>query len=130
MADSILTPQQAEFLANYTNPNSETFGNALQSALKAKYSQEYSESITAKGLDWLAEYVGDAKLVNKALRNLDKALDGELDDQEKTGRPLQLKATELALKGLQKSKWSDRVEHTGKNGGAIQVEGIEISIRK
>ena len=33
----VLTPQQKLFLANYLNPKSETFSNALQSALKAGY---------------------------------------------------------------------------------------------
>ena len=40
----LLTPQQELFLSYYTNPKSETFSNALQSGLKAGYSQEYSET--------------------------------------------------------------------------------------
>jgi len=35
-----LNPQQKQFLENYLNPESETWGNALQSALKAGYKQE------------------------------------------------------------------------------------------
>ena len=38
MAERLLTPQQELFLALYTNPKSETFGNARQTALKVGYS--------------------------------------------------------------------------------------------
>jgi len=47
------------FKEGYINPESSTFGNAMQSALAAGYTQEYSESITAKGNEWMAEIVGD-----------------------------------------------------------------------
>lgn len=55
----LLDPRQAEFLNNYLDPSSKTYGNALQSALKAGYSQEYAESITAKAPQWLSENVGE-----------------------------------------------------------------------
>ena len=48
-----LSPRQIEFLRLYNDPKSETFGNALQSALKAGYSQEYAENITSLFPDWL-----------------------------------------------------------------------------
>ena len=125
-----LNPQQLEFLSYYTNPNSETFGNALQSALKAKYSQEYSESITHQMPGWLSENLGDVKLLKKAQRNLDLALEGLLDDPEKGGKPIQHKATEFTLKGLQKGKWSERTEHTGKDGKDLTVNVINYSDTK
>jgi topoisomerase IA-like protein len=77
MADRILTPQQELFISYYTNPTSATFSNALQSALKAGYSQEYSESITAKDLTWLSESIGSMKLLEKAERVLNETLDVE-----------------------------------------------------
>lgn len=116
-----LNPQQEAFLKEYTNPKSPLFGNALQSALKAGYSQEYSESITAKMPDWLSENVGKKKLVEKAERNLDFALDGLLDDPEKGGKPLQYKASEFTLKTLKKEDYSERQEHTGKNGESLNA---------
>src|SRR5438132_6130451 len=70
-------PRQALFLSYYLDPASETFSNALQSALKAGYQQEYAESITAKSTAWLAESVGDQFMLSKAERNLDKFLDLE-----------------------------------------------------
>ena len=82
MAEKLLTPQQELFLATYTNPKSETFGNALQSGLKAGYSQEYSESITYQLPEWLSENIGDMKLLNKAEKVLNKTLDLEAVDDE------------------------------------------------
>ena len=94
----LLTPQQELFLASYTDPKSSTFGNALQSALKAGYTREYSESITAQLPDWLSESLGRSRIIMKAERNLDIALEGGLDDTEKGGKPIQWKATEFSLK--------------------------------
>lgn len=69
-----LDPRKAAFLAAYVDPESETFGNALRSALASGYSQEYAENITHKMPDWLAEKVGDSMLLLKAERNLNKML--------------------------------------------------------
>jgi hypothetical protein len=77
-----LNPQQAEFLANYTNPNSDTFGNARQSALKAKYSQEYSDNIMALMPEWLESNIGDYRRLIKAEKVLDKVLEMDAVDQE------------------------------------------------
>jgi len=78
----LLTPQQQVFLSSYTDPNSDYFGNALQSALKAGYSQEYSESITAKMPDWLAENVGKVKRLKKAEKNLEEVQNLEITDAD------------------------------------------------
>lgn len=116
MTENYLTPQQEAFLKEYTNPKSPLFGNALQSALKAGYSQEYSESITALMPNWLSENLGKTKLVVKAERNLDMALDGLLDDPEKGAKTIQHKASEFVLKTLKKDTYSERTELTGKDG--------------
>lgn len=121
-----LTLQQQEFLKHYLDPKSGTWGNAKQSALKAQYSEEYSDNIMSLMPNWLSENIGDTKLVQKANRNLDMALDGLLDDPEKGGKPIQMKATEFTLKGIQKTKWSERTEITGKDGQAILVMPTEL----
>lgn len=127
MTDSFLTPQQEKFLAAYTNPKSDTFSNALQSALKAGYSQEYSESITHQLPNWLSESLGKQKIVQKAERNLDIALEGGLDDPEKGGKPIQWKATEMALRTLKKEEYSERVEQTGANGKDLPTPIIVVN---
>lgn len=115
-----LNPQQVEFLAYYTNPNSETFGNALRSALKAKYSQEYAESITYKMPDWLADNVGDMKRLKKAEKVLDKVLEMEAVDQEGKLDNQLLKTQTVVAKfvgsTIGKVKYSTRNELTGANG--------------
>lgn len=125
MTDRLLTPQQELFLASYTNPKSDTFGNALQSGLKAGYTREYSESITAQLPDWLSESLGRSKIIQKAERNLDLALEGGLDDPEKGGKPIQWRATEMTLKTQGKDLgYTERTEVTGKDGKDLIPEQL------
>jgi len=69
-----MDPRQAKFLAAYTNPNSPTFSNALKSALHAGYAQEYAESITSQGNEWLSESLRDVELLNQAEKVLQDTL--------------------------------------------------------
>lgn len=120
-----LTPKQERFLAYYTDPNSETFSNALQSGLKAGFSQEYSESITSQLPDWLAERLGDMALLRKAEKRLNQILDLEpVSEEGRVDNQLianQMKGITLVAKGLGKDKYSERQEHTGKGGEKLQV---------
>lgn len=121
----LLTPQQELFLATYTDPKSDTFSNALQSALKAGYSQEYAENITHLLPDWLSESIGKSRIIIKAERNLDIALEGGLDDLEKGGKPIQWKATEFSLKTQGKDLgYTERTEVTGKDGKDLIPEQL------
>jgi hypothetical protein len=121
----ILTPQQERFLAYYTDPSSETYSNATQSALKAGYAQEYSENITWLMPEWLSERIGDMKLLRKAEKRLNQLLDLEpVDVEGKVDNQLianQMKGITLVAKGLGKNKYSERQEHTGKDGEKLQV---------
>lgn len=77
------TPKQINFAMRYYIPNSPTYGNALQSALKAGYSREYAENITTFNLEWMKEIVSEIigkvddkrNLVLKAKKVLGKSLD-------------------------------------------------------
>lgn len=76
----LLDPRQALFLEYYLKPQSPTFSNIYQSAIKAGYSDEYAQNMRAKTLEWVSENVGSVtkdKLVTKAKRNLDKLLDSD-----------------------------------------------------
>jgi len=123
-------PRQRLFLQYYLDPKSPTFSNALQSGLKAGYSQEYSESILARDLDWLTESVSDTRRLKKAEDRLDQILDLEpVDEEGKIDNALianQMKAVTLVAKGLGKTKYSERTEHTGKDGEAIAITGMKI----
>ena len=52
------TPQQNMFIKLWTDPNSDTFGNAYESALKTGYSKNYANRITAQSMHikWIEEY--------------------------------------------------------------------------
>lgn len=123
-------PRQSLFLQYYMNPKSETFSNCLQSGLKAGYSQEYSESLTAQMPSWLSESIGDEKLIALAEKALLEALEySTIDENGKVdsgaGR-LKLDATKLVLKGLKKEKYSERTEHTGKDGEQLTIQFAEV----
>lgn len=121
MAEKFLTPQQELFLAEYTNPKSANFGNALQSALKAGYSQEYSESITCQLPDWLSESLGDMKRLRKAEKTLDEILDLP---NEKENLQAKTKVSTFVTERLGKHKYSIRTEVTGSNGEPLAKSPI------
>lgn len=63
-------PRRQAFAVAYFDKSSDTYGNALQSGLKAGFSQEYSESILSKKTRWLAEIVGKMDLLEDLQKNL------------------------------------------------------------
>lgn len=122
-------PRQQLFLANYLDPQSETFSNALQSALKAGYSQEYSESILNQDTDWLAESIRDHNRLKRAENRLDQIIDLEpIDEEGKPDHSLmsnQLKAISIVTKTSK--KYSDKQDLMS-DGKAIQfVVSSEIA---
>jgi len=114
-----LTPRQFEFLSYYNNPKSPTFGNALQSALKAGFAQEYAETITAQMPEWLSENLGRRK---RLLHKAEQVLEDSLDWEEKN---LRLDSAKFIAKTQGKDEgYSDRVEHTGKNGTPLTITTV------
>jgi len=121
MADKpLLNPQQELFLSCYTDPKSDTFSNATQSALKAGYSFEYADNITSLMPDWLSESMGDMKRLRKSEKNLDEVQNLPIIDEEgKIDVNLldkRLKVDFFFAERLNKTKYSPRSEHTGANG--------------
>lgn len=112
--DKILSPQQELFLSYYTSPKSETFSNAVQSALKAGYEETYANNITALMPDWLFENIGDMKRLRKAEKVLDKTLDYEpVDNNGKIDTSLlsiQNKTAQFITERLDKDKYSSKKE--------------------
>lgn len=123
-----LNPQQIAFLSYYTNPQSETFGNAYQSAIKANYTEEYAKNITGQMPDWLSENIRDINMLDKAERNLNKALDISIDD-DKHGEKA-LKATIFVAERLGKKKYSVRNEHTGAEGKDLTINIVKYDNNK
>jgi hypothetical protein len=110
-----LNPQQESFLANFLDPNSETWGNYTQSALKAGYDQEYAENLSSQMPKWLKENLQDSNLVTKALLNLSEFL-GDDDN-----RNLKWDASKFTLSRLAKNKFSERSELTGDKGAPLNI---------
>lgn len=119
MTDRLLTPQQELFLQCYLDPKSETWSNAVQSALKAGYSETFANNITSIMPLWLSESIGDNKLLDKAIKNLNKFLD---DDENKN---IQADLTKFTLSRLGKAKFSERVEQTGKDGKDLVINVVK-----
>jgi len=131
----------------YINPNSETFGNATQSALKAGYSEGSARQITVT--DWFLAKCSRVNLLNKAEKVLEEMLDlpvnvvdrynRDKDDEnfnsdEDEPQELVLR-TEPALVKIKQDTakfvserlgkeigYSTRVEQTGINGQPIAIQ--------
>ena len=112
--DKLLTPQQELFLSYYTNPKSETFSNAVQSSLKAGYTETYANNITGLMPDWLFESIGDMKRLRKAEKNLDEVQNIDIYTEEgKLDANLIDKRTKVDMfiaERLNKNKYSTKVE--------------------
>lgn len=80
------TPKQIDFAMRYYVPSSPTYGNALQSALKAGYSREYAENITTFNLEWMerivSEIIGKPDDKNNLLAKAKKVLNKSLDSRD------------------------------------------------
>lgn len=114
MSDRLLTPQQEMFLSYYTNPKSETFSNAVQSALKAGYSESFANNITGIMPDWLFESIGDQKRLRKAESNLNQVQNLEIvDDTGKVATDILRERTKVDMfiaERLNKQKYSTKIE--------------------
>lgn len=123
--DRLLNPKQEAFLSYYTNPKSETFGNAVQSALKAGYTENYANNITGLMPEWLFENIGDMRRLKKAEKNLAEVQDLEIINEE--GRVdvgvlgHRLKVDMFVAERLNKPKYSTRTELTGKDGKELKI---------
>ena len=101
------TPQQIDFAMRYYLPNSPTYGNALQSALKAGFSETYAKNITVFDLKWLEdivlEIIGEPtdkkNLVAKSKRVLNRSLDSKNDKlAQDTAKFIAMSDREFSLK--------------------------------
>lgn len=110
-------PRQSLFLSYYLDPKSDTFSNALQSGLKAGFTEEYSTNLLSLMPKWLSETLDESKylrMLKKAEARLEVLAESE---DEKVG----LEASKFISGRLGKRIWSDRTEITGENGKAINI---------
>lgn len=71
-----LDDRQIKFLSYYLDPKSETWNNALQSAIRAGFSPKYANQIVSQNLEWVNEGLRKREvMLVKAERNMDEILD-------------------------------------------------------
>lgn len=105
-------PRQKMLWELYISPESETFGNAYQSALRAGYTEGTSSQITTE--NWFIEKLRKLNRLEKAEKVLDKTLDG--DDLR-----LAQDTAKFIAKTLGKRDYSERTELTGKDGEPLEM---------
>lgn len=125
-----LDPRQRLCWDFYVNPKSETFGNALQSALKAGYEESYSRTIT--DTEWFCEKVRRLNMLSKAEKVLDRTLDlPAVDEEGKVDVALLRVQTDVSkhlTSTLGKNEgYSTRIESTGKDGKDLPTPIININ---
>ncbi len=125
-----LDPRQRLCWDFYVNPKSETFGNALQSALKAGYEESYSRTIT--DTEWFCEKVRRLNMLSKAEKVLDRTLDlPAVDEEGKVDVALLRVQTDVSkhlTSTLGKNEgYSTRIESTGKDGNDLPTPIININ---
>lgn len=147
-------PRQDPCWDYFIDPTSETFGNAYQSALKAKFSKGHAAQITLN--EWWIEKARRIKLLSKAEKVLEKTIDmetntpvigaygavmvetGEFDEKGKAIKvvlygendrllKIQQDSAKFVAERLGKKKgYSTRQELTGKDGETLLAPIINI----
>jgi hypothetical protein len=125
----LLNPVQKLCWQYYTDPKSDTFGNAKQSALKAGFKEGYSHNITTTA--WFKHRLLRLNLLNKAERVLDKTLDMDTTDEKGKEKAdllrVQNDAAKFVAKTLGKDEgYNERTEITGANGQPIVFMPAEL----
>ena len=111
-------PRQSLFLEYYLTRDSETFSDALQSGIKAGFTEKYSLALMSKMPTWLSETVRDEELIHMAESNLKEFL-GKSEDDKKVKADM----TKFTLKGLMKKKYSEKVEVEANI--AVEIKGFD-----
>ena len=126
-----LLPKQASFLAFYKDPKSETFGNMLQSALKAGYPLITARQLSSQKPNWLYDNaVVDVKRIQRAEANLDAYNSYELPlDSVKTKRDIELiklqaDVSKFILKTQARAKYGEDKEVPAPN---VQINIVNYS---
>jgi hypothetical protein len=123
-----LDDRQIKFLENYLNPKSKFYCNALQSALKAGYSQEYAENITGQMPDWLSEAIRKEERLSRVEKVFDEALNVVATKNGKTDASILRVKTDVAkflAETIGKDKgYTKRSELTGKDGDPLVTNTI------
>ena len=116
-------PRVDMFKSFYLRPDSYTFMNARQSALRAGYTEHYANNITSEnGPLWFMDMVESAehkraKMLQAAENNLLETVESRSEDRD--DKKLKHDATKFVSERLGKQHYSTRQEVTGADGRAI-----------
>lgn len=107
------------FASFYLSPTSETFMNVRASAIRAGYSELYSNNITVQQPKWWLELVASAeferaKMLATAQKRLCERLEEETDDRDRI--KVQTDVAKFVSERLGKDFFSTRQEVTGAGG--------------
>lgn len=118
----VMDPRQLACWKYYTDPKSETFGNATQSALRAGYTEATAQHITLE--DWFIVKLRRLQLLDQAEKALQEGV--TLDWVDKEGKPvpsllsIKMDVAKFLAKTQGKNEgYSERQELTGKDGAPL-----------
>lgn len=116
---TVYDPRVDMFKQFYCRPDSYTFGNVRQSALRAGYTEQYANNISSQRPSWWVEFTetGDfkrAEMLKAAENNLHQTI--VTPPEDKDDKKLQHDATKFVSERLGKEHYSTRQEVTGKDG--------------
>ena len=105
-----LTPndKKARCIANYNNPESPTFGNALQSALSAGFTESYARNICGQKPKWFIENTRHGELMDLAEEKLKHYL--TIKTEEPQVMKIQQDTAKFVAANLGKERYSTRQE--------------------
>lgn len=128
-----LDPRQKLCWEFYTNPKSETFGNAYQSAIKAGYAETSCISITSE--NWFQEKTRRLNMLSKAEKVLEEMLELETKTVKEDEDGEQIIRVDSALVKIKQDTakfiaervgkaegYSTRTEHTGAEGKDLTIK--------
>ena len=117
-----LTPKQQRFVEEYLIDL-----NATQSAIRAGYSEKTAQEIGSENLSkpMVAKAIAEAqeKLSNKAQVTVEMVVQGLLNEAKdlSEGSTQSARVSAWAHLGKHLGMFKDKIEHTGKDGGAIDL---------
>lgn len=103
-----MTPQREMLISLYNNPESETFGNAKQSAIRAGFSEAYANNITVQAPRWFVDNCTHGELMQLAQEKLKHYL--TLDAKDTPTMKIQQDTAKFIASSLGKEKYSTRSE--------------------
>ena len=105
------TLQQQQFVANYNNPESPTFGNAYKTALSVGMSESYARTITVENPRWFQDNCRHGELMELAEERLKHYL--TFKPENPTEMKVQQDTAKFVASSLGKEHYSTRQEIKG-----------------